>query len=534
MWASCLLLSLSGAVAQTFTFSVSGSNSFTASPCNPSDPLTFRVSMSNQPNDVAITVPNGFEVRVGSGTYQPTGSIPAATTTITADVRLSGQVPGNSSGFVQFAHAGGTASYNVSGTTIGSSAVVLTSSPNSLSGFSTVRGTPSASQTYTLTGCNLSTPVVISPPAGFAVSTDGVNFSPTPLSLPLGQTPQTIFARLTGDADGSFSGTIANETTGASAPVMVSGTVSSSTIVSPPGPQPLQLIDPTYTCQTGAFRFNTTGGDGTTITYMAVGITGPTTNPNDDVDTQLAQDIRDGKSNVEPIRLFATQSGQMVDFLWDALAACSSTTTTPPPSNTNPPPSNTSVCGSPANTIGQSLQEVEPIYNCQTGDIKFNTTGGDGSVITYFAVGIVSETTNCFDKMDSEVAADVRNDRPNVQPFTLGVRQNGQTAYYVWDARAYCRNRSARSATEATIKLQVTVLTNPTERDEAEVVVTGAYNQSLQLVIVDASGRVISQKAVGKSATTERQTVRLGATSGLYLLRVSTSDKAESVRIMKK
>ncbi|MGV3561559.1 hypothetical protein, partial [Larkinella arboricola] len=44
--------------------------------------------------------------------------------------------------------------------------------------------------------------------------------------------------------------------------------------------EPLQLVAPDYNCQTGAITFRTTGGDGSPIEYMAIGVKGWSTNPN--------------------------------------------------------------------------------------------------------------------------------------------------------------------------------------------------------------------------------------------------------------
>ncbi|WP_018623195.1 hypothetical protein [Spirosoma luteum] len=87
---------------------------------------------------------------------------------------------------------------------------------------------------------------------------------------------------------------------------------------------PLALIQPTYDCATGAFKFNTTGGDGSTITYFAPGITGPTTNPNQFVDAGLRQ-----AADAKPISLSATQSGVTATYVFDLRATC--------PVGTNPP-----------------------------------------------------------------------------------------------------------------------------------------------------------------------------------------------------
>jgi Leucine-rich repeat (LRR) protein len=79
----------------------------------------------------------------------------------------------------------------------------------------------------------------------------------------------------------------------------------------------LTLIEPTYNCATGAFRFNTVGGNGTAIEYTAAGITGWTTNPNQFVD----QDSRTA-NDVKPFFLVARQGGTVVNYLWDLKQAC--------------------------------------------------------------------------------------------------------------------------------------------------------------------------------------------------------------------
>ncbi len=79
----------------------------------------------------------------------------------------------------------------------------------------------------------------------------------------------------------------------------------------------LTLTAPTYNCATGAFTFNTSGGDGSTIEYMAPGITGWTTNPNQFVDEGSRTAL-----DVQPFTLMARQNGVTVTLLWDLRAFC--------------------------------------------------------------------------------------------------------------------------------------------------------------------------------------------------------------------
>lgn len=111
----------------------------------------------------------------------------------------------------------------------------ITVSPGNLSGFSTAQGTPSAPQSYSVSGTGLgNAPLDISTPAGFEVSlTAGGSYSNI-LAVPTNSSgnvpPTTIFVRLTGVNQGTFTGNIDNNSASAtaanSAQVAVSGTVS--------------------------------------------------------------------------------------------------------------------------------------------------------------------------------------------------------------------------------------------------------------------------------------------------------------------
>ncbi|WP_232074256.1 hypothetical protein [Spirosoma aureum] len=86
--------------------------------------------------------------------------------------------------------------------------------------------------------------------------------------------------------------------------------------------QPLTLLAPTYNCQSGAFHFNTSGGDGSPIEFRAApGITGWTTNPDQFVDKESRT-----ANDVKPFTLEARQNGITVTYNWDLRAHCSSGT----------------------------------------------------------------------------------------------------------------------------------------------------------------------------------------------------------------
>ena len=79
----------------------------------------------------------------------------------------------------------------------------------------------------------------------------------------------------------------------------------------------LTLLAPTYDCATGAITFRSSGGNGSPIEFMAIGITDWTTNPNQFVDKE-SRTVND----VKPFTLVARQNGVMVTYVWDLKAAC--------------------------------------------------------------------------------------------------------------------------------------------------------------------------------------------------------------------
>lgn len=104
----------------------------------------------------------------------------------------------------------------------------LTASPASLTGFSTITGTPSTTQPYTLTVVNLANQTVTATaPTGFELGlAQSGPFAQTQTIIPQTNNPVSpvIYARLTGAATGTFSGTITNTVNSTlTAPVTVSG-----------------------------------------------------------------------------------------------------------------------------------------------------------------------------------------------------------------------------------------------------------------------------------------------------------------------
>ncbi len=164
----------------------------------------------------------------------------------------------------------------------------------------------------------------------------------------------------------------------------------------------LTLTQPTYNCATGAITFNTTGGNGSAITYSAAGITRASTSSNSGT-------IEAGlRADPKPIVITATQNGVSTTYTFNIAAAC---------------PGNFAV--------------TQPTYNCATGAITFNTTGGDGSPITFTAPGITRAGAG---SASGTVEPGLRADP---KPIVITAMQNGAMTSYTFDLAAFCGNNPA-------------------------------------------------------------------------------------------
>jgi hypothetical protein len=89
------------------------------------------------------------------------------------------------------------------------------------------------------------------------------------------------------------------------------------------------------------------------------------------------------------------------------------------------------------------------------------------------------------------------------------------------------------AAVEPTDGLGVRVLENPTRDGEVTLEVAGAEGQNATLSVYTTQGTVVSQKAVKLTSNADRQTVRLGNQTGIYLLQVSTPTGQKAVKVMR-
>ena len=275
-------------------------------------------------------------------------------------------------------------------------------------------------------------------------------------------------------------------------------------VVTTDAAQPLALIAPLYNCSTGAISFRTINGDGTPITYFAIGISRDApTNPNGVVESGLRGDPK-------PIVITATQSGVTVSYTFDLAAACGGTT---------PPPT------------GGNFALVTPAYNCATGVFTFQVANAAaGKTVEYYSVpGITGWTTNPTHVFNSDLRT-----AGDVKPFTLRARYVGEPASEVtleWVRPAPCASGARLAIAEQSLQIQV--LGNPTSNDHVDIDVTGIQGQTLQLRVLDGLGKSLSEQSLDVTGTSQRQRINLGHSPGLYLLQAGDATQLKTVKIIK-
>ena len=210
-------------------------SAFTTTAGTASAVQTFAVTGSNLTADVTVTAPAGFEVSQDGTSFASSQTLAKSGTTLaskTISVRIAASTaegslaPSN----VTLTSAGATtANVAVSGTVKAANAATI-STGGSLTSFSSYFGFASATQTFTVSGSNLTESIVVVAPTGYQVSLDGTSFSSTRSISPSGGsvTSTTVHVRVSasavvGAANGSI--TLASAGVDPSVAVAVTGTV---------------------------------------------------------------------------------------------------------------------------------------------------------------------------------------------------------------------------------------------------------------------------------------------------------------------
>jgi Secretion system C-terminal sorting domain len=234
-WAS---VTPASAATPTITATPLTLSGFTTNQGTASATQNYDISGSNLTADITVTPPTGFEIKKSTDvTYASSLTLTQTSGTVastTINVRLTGASVGTPSGDITNVSSGATTvNVAVSGTVNAAATPTLTVTPATLSSFTTITGTASAQQSYTLSGTDLTgfpSNVVVTAPTNYEVSlTSGsgfasfVNVAYTSATL----ATTTIYVRIAAAAGvGSPSGNVINVGGGATSKnVAVSGTV---------------------------------------------------------------------------------------------------------------------------------------------------------------------------------------------------------------------------------------------------------------------------------------------------------------------
>jgi len=215
---------------------------FSAYTGTPSASQSYTLSGSSLTANISVTPPAGYAVSTDDASFSSSLSL-APDFNGLVYVRLTGAAAGTFDGNITHNSTGATqVDKAVTGTV--TDPVPMINVTGTLNAFSTVVGTPSTSQSYTLSGAFLTDNIIVTPPAGYALSTDNNAFS---ASLSLAPTFNgLVYVRLTGAAAGTYDGNITHTSTGAT---QVDNAVT-GTVTEPVGPSTFVEENFAYTAGT--------------------------------------------------------------------------------------------------------------------------------------------------------------------------------------------------------------------------------------------------------------------------------------------
>jgi hypothetical protein len=225
-------------VSEEPVISLSGTlNSFITIVGTPSDAQSYTLMGHNLTANISVTAPTGFEISSNGSSYSSNLSL-SPTYNGSIYVRLTGTTLGTFSGNITHTSTGAAqVDLPVSGTVLQTLPPVLHIT-GTLNKFTMEQGTPSESQSYTLYGENLTQNISITPPSGYQLSQDNINwFSSLSLAPDFNG---TIYVRLSGSNITCYNGNINHSSGEAEANLAVTGIVFEPTSVN------LLLLDNFY------------------------------------------------------------------------------------------------------------------------------------------------------------------------------------------------------------------------------------------------------------------------------------------------
>jgi len=278
------------------TVNISGTlTPFSAWTGTPSDAQSYTLSGTNLTANIAVVAPTGYALSTDQTTWTATLSL-ASTFNGLVYVRMTGATAGEFNGNITHNSTGAAeVTQAVSGTVSDPVPTILPVS--NLTAFTTLVGTPSATQQYNLTAAFLTANITITAPAGFEISTDGSNYS-AGLSVTPNYNGQ-IYVRLTGTTAGTFNGNILHSSTGATdVNVAVSGAVTNPAVPTTFLEENFEYTAGTTLVSNGWIAHSGAGTNSPTVAesglaypgyYAMSGLAGQTINTGEDVHKNLLE-----------------------------------------------------------------------------------------------------------------------------------------------------------------------------------------------------------------------------------------------------
>lgn len=229
---------------------------------------SYAVTGTQLSEPITVTAPPNFEIRLNGGQPEnPIVLVPDGSGNVSANirVRMSASAPlGVNAGTIVHAGSAATPKYLEVTGTVDAPDPTLSLSAAILSGFSTKVGTASFTQSYTVTGANLTSHVAVTAPTGYEISLDGNTFSPTLTLSPVSGSLSAveIDVRLSAPTPtGTYAGNITHIGGGATQQdVALTGQVTS-----PNGPPITSLLGGSIYAG-GTFNYTITAGGDSAIT----------------------------------------------------------------------------------------------------------------------------------------------------------------------------------------------------------------------------------------------------------------------------
>jgi uncharacterized delta-60 repeat protein len=209
----------------------------------------FVLTGSGLSADVALAAPSGFEISTNATTFVSNAIVtPRASGYLSNNisVRLAGSAEGIFPGNVTAASGGASAVVAVNGTVYADSSANIAASPLSLSGFTTVEGIPSVSQSFLASGRQLgSDDLVATASTDYEVSTNDTDFFPSVNITPVDGSvdPVSFYVRISDSA--TFTSSLPGTVTLSSASAASNVIVSLDGKVDPARPLSVTLLSPT-------------------------------------------------------------------------------------------------------------------------------------------------------------------------------------------------------------------------------------------------------------------------------------------------